>query len=121
MIRKEWSFIPKYTFWFIHYIRKLNVKKVKNLRKYYLNSKYKPSNFNRDNTIFRVNVHELAHSADKEFRGDGELAHGPFFYLLMDYLLEEAAHLGIYNCADYKRSNRAYCGLVLSESDSFCS
>lgn len=86
-----------------------------------LRDKYKPSNFNRDNTIFRVNVHELAHSADKEFRGDGELAHGPFFYLLMDYLLNEAQHLGIYSCAEYKKSNREYCGLVLSEEDSFCS
>lgn len=80
-----------------------------------LRSKYDPNEWNSDNTLFRVHVHELAHSADFHFRGDGEDAHGPVFKRLHQHLLGIAENLGIYNCAEYKRSGRRLCGLVLGE------
>lgn len=81
-----------------------------------LRSKDDPSKWNPDNSLFRVHVHELAHSADFHFRGDGEEAHGPVFRRLHKYLLGVSENLGIYDCAEYKRSGKRFCGLILSES-----
>jgi hypothetical protein len=83
-----------------------------------LRNKYDTNQWNSVNTIFRVQVHELAHSADKEFREDGD--HGPVFNRLMNFLLQTSENLGIYNCAEYKKSGRAYCGLTLTEVDTDC-
>ena len=80
-----------------------------------LRNKYKPTEWNADNTLFRVHVHEMAHSADHHFRGDGDEAHGPDFFRLHHYLLKVAEELGLYSCAEYKASKGAFCGLVLSE------
>ncbi len=78
-------------------------------------SKTNPSEMNSDNTLFRVALHELAHSADKEYRGDGESNHGPDFKRLHQYLLGEAETLGLYNCDEYERSGKKFCGLTLTE------
>ena len=80
-----------------------------------LRNKYKPSEWNADNTLFRVHVHELAHSADHHFRGDGDAAHGPEFFRLHNYLLGVAEDLGIYSCSEYKKSGGSFCGLMLTE------
>lgn len=85
-----------------------------------LRSKRDPSQWNSDNTLFRVHVHELAHSADHHYREDGNAGHGPEFYRLMNHLLEVAENLGIYSCEEYKRSGRAFCGLALTEEDTHC-
>lgn len=85
-----------------------------------LRSKADPTKWNSDNTLFRVHVHELAHSADHHFREDGNAGHGPEFYRLMNHLLGVAENLGIYSCAEYKRSGRAFCGLALTEEDTHC-
>lgn len=83
-----------------------------------LRNKYKPKEWNSINTAFRVHVHELAHSADTEYRADGD--HGPTFNRLMNFLLEVAENIGIYSCQEYKSSGRKFCGLVLQEKDDFC-
>jgi hypothetical protein len=83
-----------------------------------LRSKSKPDQWNSINTAFRVHVHELAHSADSEFRADGN--HGPVFNRLMNFLLEVAEDIEIYNCGEYKSSGKKFCGLVLQETDTFC-
>lgn len=83
-----------------------------------LRSKYNPKDWNEINTAFRVHVHELAHSADTEYRNDGD--HGPTFNRLMNYLLGVAENIGIYDCELYKKSERRFCGLVLQENDDFC-
>lgn len=81
-----------------------------------LRSKDNPGQWNTDNTLFRVHVHELAHSADFHYRADGEDGHGPEFRRLHQYLLGVAENLGIYNCDEYKQSGKRFCGLVLNES-----
>jgi hypothetical protein len=78
-------------------------------------SKSSPSELNSDNTLFRVALHELAHSADKEYRGDGESNHGPVFKRLHQYLLGEAEEMGLYNCGEYEQSGKKFCGLTLTE------
>jgi len=85
-----------------------------------LRSKYKPSEWNSMNTLTRVHVHELAHSADFHFRQDGEEAHGPDFYRLMNTLLKIAEQEGLYNCAEYTASDGAFCGLRLTENEVEC-
>jgi len=81
-----------------------------------LRGKSNPEEWNSDNTLFRVHTHELAHSADFEFRGDGEKAHGPVFKRLHEYLLFVSENLGLYSCSEYKASGRKFCGLTLSET-----
>lgn len=83
-----------------------------------LRSKFDTKEWNSPNTLFRVHVHELAHSADKDYREDGD--HGPVFNRLMNFLLQTAGNLGIYSCEEYKKSGRKMCGLVLTEEDSHC-
>jgi hypothetical protein len=85
-----------------------------------LRSKYDTSQWNSINTLTRVHVHELAHSADFHFRQDGEEAHGPDFYRLMNTLLKIAEQEGLYNCAEYTASNGAFCGLRLTENEVEC-
>ena len=85
-----------------------------------LRAKQNPSQWNTDNTLFRVHVHELAHSADHHYREDGNAGHGPEFYRLMNYLLAVAENLGIYSCEEYRKSGRAFCGLALTEEDTHC-
>ena len=80
-----------------------------------LRNKYDTNQWNPINTLFRVHMHELAHSADFEFRGDGEAAHGPVFKKLHQHLLSTAENLGLYSCDEYKASGKKYCGLLLSE------
>ena len=81
-----------------------------------LRGKHDTSEWNSDNTMFRVHVHELAHSADFHYRGDGEEAHGPQFKRLHQYLLGVAENLGIYSCSEYMNSGKKYCSLRLTES-----
>lgn len=80
-----------------------------------LRGKHDPSEWNSDNTLFRVHMHELAHSADFEYREDGEEGHGPVFKRLHQYLLHVAENLGLYSCEEYKRSGGKFCSLRLSE------
>ena len=84
-----------------------------------LRGKYNTKQWNSDNTLFRVHTHELSHSADFEYREDGEDAHGPHFKRLHQYLLGVAENLGLYSCAEYTKSGRAFCGLALTER--YCS
>jgi hypothetical protein len=83
-----------------------------------LREKQDPSRWNDDNTLFRVHVHELSHSADFNYREDGDEAHGPVFHRLHKYLLGIAEELGLYDCEAYLRSGRRFCGLRLTEE--FC-
>ena len=83
-----------------------------------LRDKYDTKQWNSVNTLFRVHVHELTHSADKMYREDGD--HGPVFNRIMNFLLQTCEHLGIYSCKEYKESGRKYCGLVLTEHDHAC-
>ena len=85
-----------------------------------LRSKYNPNEWNTDNTLFRVYTHELAHSADHDFRGDGDEAHGPDFRRIHNYLLKLSAVLGIYSCREYAESKQSFCGSQLTERDDFC-
>lgn len=80
-----------------------------------LRSKFDTSEWNSDNTLFRVYVHELAHSADHEYRGDGDEAHGPDFRRIHEHLLLVAERLGLYSCEEYDRSEQRFCGLRLTE------
>jgi hypothetical protein len=80
-----------------------------------LRGKRDPSDWAPDNTLFRVHTHELAHSGDTEYRGDGEDAHGPVFKRIHMYLLTVAENLRLYNCAEYKKSGKMFCGVTLSE------
>jgi hypothetical protein len=85
-----------------------------------LRSKFDPKSWNSINTLTRVQVHELAHSADFHFRADGEDAHGKDFYRLMNYLLAVAEQEGLYSCAEYTASGGAFCGLRLTENEVEC-
>ncbi len=80
-----------------------------------LRSKKNPEEWNNLNTMFRVLVHEMAHSADSQQREDGEKGHGEVFKRLNMHLLAEAEVLGLYDCEEYKRTNQAFCGETLSE------
>lgn len=81
-----------------------------------LRSKFDPTEWSSINTLFRVHTHELAHSADFDYREDGEDGHGPVFKRLHKHLLGVSENLGIYNCAEYTRSGGALCGVKLTES-----
>ena len=83
-----------------------------------LRDKYDTSKWNSDNTLLRVHIHELAHSADFHYRADGDDGHGPVFKRLHKFLLGVAQNLGIYDCDEYQRSGRRFCGLRLTED--FC-
>lgn len=85
-----------------------------------LRSKSNPAQWNSLNTLTRVHIHELAHSADFMFRADGTENHGPDFYRIMNYILQQAEELNLYSCAEYKASGNAFCGLVLNEEDTKC-
>lgn len=80
-----------------------------------LRSKYNPKEWNADNTLFRVMAHELAHSADFDWRADGDDAHGPVFFRLHNHLLKVGEDIGVYSCSEYKKSGGKHCGLVLTE------
>lgn len=81
-----------------------------------LREKTNPSAWTPVNTLTRVALHEAAHSADFGFRADGEDGHGPVFKRIHTHLLKVAEQHGLYDCAEYKRSGRRVCGLVLSEN-----
>jgi hypothetical protein len=81
-----------------------------------LRSKYNTKEWNSINTLMRVHCHELAHSSDFQFRGDGEDAHGPVFMRLHKFLLGVSENLGLYNCVEYTASNQAFCGVRLTET-----
>jgi hypothetical protein len=81
-----------------------------------LRDKRDTNKWNSDNTLFRVHTHELAHSADGQYRKDGMDGHGPVFKRLHQHLLGVAENLGIYNCAEYQRSGRKHSGLTLPET-----
>lgn len=85
-----------------------------------LRSKSNPAQWNSINTLTRVHIHELAHSADFMFRADGTENHGPDFYRIMNYILQQAEELGLYSCAEYKASGNVFCGLILNEEDTRC-
>lgn len=80
-----------------------------------LRSKDDATLFNPVNTVFRVLLHELAHSGDAVYRGDGDDRHGPVFRAIHTYLLSEAEKLGLYSCAEYDKSGHDFCGLRLTE------
>lgn len=81
-----------------------------------LRSKSDPNQWSSINSLFRVHCHELAHSADFEYRDDGENGHGPVFKRLHILLLGISENLGLYNCAEYTKSGGALCGVTLTES-----
>lgn len=78
-----------------------------------LRSKYDETKFNSMNTTFRVVLHELAHSADTEYRT--EERHGKDFERLHKYLLSVATDMNYYNCEEYEKSNKSFCGVTLTE------
>lgn len=81
-----------------------------------LRSKYDTKQFNSQNTVRRVFLHEMAHSADFDYREKGRKAHGPEFEKLHMYLLGVAEDLGLYSCELYNKHGDSFCGLALGES-----
>jgi hypothetical protein len=81
-----------------------------------LRSKSNPSNFEPINTLIRVHLHELAHSADDKYRKNGPENHGPQFQNLHSFLLKVAEELNLYSCAEYKKGSQTCCDLKINEN-----
>lgn len=84
-----------------------------------LRYKNKTDKFNLQNTTRRVFLHEIAHSADFEYRKDGQSGHGPDFRRLHAYLLGVAEDIDLYSCEEYQKSKGSFCSLNLNER--YCS
>mmetsp|Transcript_18748 Transcript_18748/g.33252 ORF Transcript_18748/g.33252 Transcript_18748/m.33252 type:complete len:240 (-) Transcript_18748:790-1509(-) len=73
-----------------------------------LRDKGDPTVWNSDNSIFRVHIHELSHSADSTHG-----SHGPEFKEIMRYLLMRAEGLQLYSSRQYPHEK--FCGLELRD------
>ena len=83
-----------------------------------LRDKADPSSFNEMNTAMRVVLHELAHSADKQYRMHEN--HGNHFYRLHSYLMDEAGKVNVYSCSQYNRDGPGFCGMLLPDDLAGC-
>lgn len=66
-----------------------------------------------DNTLTFVAIHELAHVGTKS------IGHKDEFWKNFKFLLQEAKKIGIYTPEDYKKNNKEYCGMKLTDNPYF--
>jgi hypothetical protein len=62
------------------------------------------------NTLTFVGVHELSHIMTKS------VGHKQEFWLNFKFLLENAVEIGIYKPEDYKKDNKGYCGMLITDN-----
>ena len=66
-----------------------------------------------ENTLTFVAIHELAHIASKS------IGHNDEFWNNFKFLLNNAVKIKIYNPIDYKKNNKSYCGMQITDSPYF--
>jgi hypothetical protein len=62
------------------------------------------------NTLTFVGIHELSHIMTKS------VGHKQEFWLNFNFLLEDAVEIGIYKPEDYKKDNKGYCGMLITDN-----
>lgn len=62
------------------------------------------------NTLMYVAIHELAHIATKS------IGHTQEFWQNFKFLLQNAVKIKIYNPVDYKKKNKNYCGMKITDN-----
>ena len=65
------------------------------------------------NTLMYVAIHELAHIATKS------IGHTQEFWQNFKFLLQNAVKIKIYNPVDYKKKNKNYCGMKITDNPLF--
>ena len=65
------------------------------------------------NTLMYVALHELAHICSQS------IGHTPEFWTNFKWLLINAKEIKIYNPIDYKKNNKGYCGMTISDNPYF--
>ena len=65
------------------------------------------------NTLMYVAIHELAHIATKS------IGHTQEFWQNFKFLLQNAVKIKIYNPVNYKKKNKAYCGMKITDNPLF--
>lgn len=63
-----------------------------------------------ENTLTFVAIHELAHIASKS------IGHNDEFWNNFKFLLDNAVKIKIYKPIDYKKKNKSYCGMQITDS-----
>ena len=66
-----------------------------------------------DNTLTFVGIHEIAHIATES------VGHTNEFWTNFKFLLQEASKIKIYTPEDYKKKNKKYCGMELTDNPYF--
>ena len=66
-----------------------------------------------DNTLTFVGLHEIAHIATES------VGHTNEFWTNFKFLLQEASKIKIYSPEDYKKKNKKYCGMELTDNPYF--
>lgn len=66
-----------------------------------------------DNTLTFVGIHEIAHIATES------VGHTNEFWTNFKFLLQEASKIKIYIPEDYKKKNKKYCGMELTDNPYF--
>ena len=65
------------------------------------------------NTLMFVAIHEMAHVASVS------IGHNDEFWTNFKFLLGEAKNAGIYTPIDYKKENKEYCGMTITDNPYF--
>ena len=65
------------------------------------------------NTLMYVAIHELAHIATKS------IGHTQEFWQNFKFLLQNAVKIKIYNPVNYKKKNKNYCGMKITDNPLF--
>ena len=65
------------------------------------------------NTLMYVALHEVAHICTQS------IGHTPEFWTNFKWLLVNAKEINIYNPIDYKKNNKDYCGMTISDNPYF--
>lgn len=63
-----------------------------------------------ENTLTFVAIHEISHIASKT------IGHNDEFWNNFKFLLDNAVKIGIYQPVDYKKNNKEYCGMTITDS-----
>ena len=66
-----------------------------------------------ENTLMYVAMHELAHV------GTMSVGHGDEFWANFKTIIERAVDRGLYRPVDYKKNNKLYCGMNLTDNPYF--
>ena len=67
-----------------------------------------------ENTLTFVAIHEIAHVMSKT------IGHNDEFWNNFKFLLKEAIKRGLYNCVDYSKQPKKYCGIEVNDSPITC-